>query len=88
MKEIKRMFEELEAAEIRSNELDEALESDPENEELENAWNEAYEREWNASEALINEIVKITNGMIDNTTARKMIAMKRNELKNLISRIA
>lgn len=85
---IKRLFEELEAAELKANELDEAIENDPENEELENAWNEAYEAEWNASEILINEIVKITNGIIGNMTARKMIGMKRNELKTLISKIA
>lgn len=88
MKKIKRLFEELEKFERIADAIDEAIENDPENEELEIEWNEAYNNEWNATEAFIAELTNVTGGMIDNMAARKMLGSHRNELKSLISRIA
>lgn len=85
---IKEMFAELEAAEANMNVIDEMFDNDPENEAIENAWNRAYEKEFEAFTNVVNEIVTISNSMIDNKTAAMMLRAKRNELKNLISRIA
>ena len=88
MTQIKKIFAQYEKAEKISNDLYEALEQDPMNEELESKWDAAYEKEYAAHEALVNEIIKITSGMIDRETAKAMIGKKRAELKNLISRLA
>ena len=85
MKELFKKYEELEAI---TNRLEEAIEADPENEELETAWNKAYKNEYKAFEALIDKIVSISHGMIDNKTARAMIITKRKELKALVARMA
>ena len=55
-------------------------------EENEEAWDKAYTEEFNAHKALAEEIMKLIN--CDRGTANKMIATKRNELRNLIERIA
>lgn len=55
-------------------------------EENEDAWDEAYTNEYNAHNALAEEIMELIN--VDRGTANKMIATKRNELKALIERIA
>ena len=85
---IKKLFKELEAAEIEMDKIDAIYELDAENEEVENAWMKAYEKENEAFENVVKEIVTISAGMIDTKTARTMIRAKRNELKNLIARIA
>lgn len=88
MTQIKKIFAQFEKAEKISNDLYEALEQDPMNEEMESKWDAAYKKEYAAHEALVNEIIKITSGMIDRETAKAMIGKKRQELKNLISRLA
>lgn len=85
---IKELFKELEEAEKRSNAIDEAWENDYENEELEAAWLEAYNKEADALNALITEIVNVTAGVIEPKTAKMMVISKRDELKALIERIA
>ena len=75
---IKEMFAELEAAEANMNVIDEMFDNDPENEAIENAWNRAYEKEFEAFTNVVNEIVTISNGMIDNKTAAMMLRAKRN----------
>lgn len=73
-------------AEKKANEIDAAWGDDPENEELEKAFDEAYQREWNAKGELIAAISKATG--IDRKTARLMISTKRPELEKLIMRTA
>lgn len=85
---IKELFKELEEAEKRSDAIDEAWENDYENEKLEAAWLEAYNKEADALNALITEIVNVTAGMIEPKTAKMMVISKRDELKALIERIA
>ena len=85
---MKELLKKLEAAEQRANEADTAYEAEPENEEKEKAFDEAYKAEFEAFNELSNEIVKLTNGQIDKATAGTLIRSKRNELKELIARIA
>lgn len=85
MKELLKILEE---AERKANIADTKYEANPEDEELEKAFDEAYKAEFEAFEALANEIVKITGGQIEKATASTMIRAKRNELKALIEKIA
>lgn len=87
-KEIKRLFAEMEEAERISDELDAAWEQDPENAELEAAWDAAYAAEHAAFSAVVEEVVKITGGAIDATTARLMLMKKRDEFGSLVARLA
>ena len=84
---MKELFKKFEEAEKRADAADEAWGNEPENEELEKAFDEAYTAEWEARKALTSEIVKITNGQIDEKTANTMLNVKRSELKALIERM-
>jgi hypothetical protein len=86
-KKIKRLWAEYEKAENLSDDLYRQLEADPENEKIEAAWDEAYNKEFSAFKALEAEIVKITSGMIEPDVARAMITTKREQLKSLIARL-
>ena len=85
---MKELLKRLEAAEKKANEADAAYEADPENEAKEKAFDEAYKAEFEAFNELSSEIVKLTKGQIDKATAGTLIRSKRNELKELIERIA
>lgn len=85
---IKKMLVEYEKAEDKANRAEDAWENDYENETLEAEFNKAYEEVHKTYNELAAEIVKITNGAIDNKTAGYMIRAKREELKTLIMRIA
>lgn len=85
---LKKLFEALEAAEAKTDAIDEMFEMDPENETLEDLWNEAYEEEHKAFEELVEAIVKYTNNQIESKTVRTMINAKREELKALFSKVA
>lgn len=87
-KEIKRLFAEMEEAERISDELYVAWEQDPESAELEAAWYAAYEAEHAAFFAVVDEVVKITGGAIDATTARLMLFKKRDKFGSLVARLA
>lgn len=84
---MKELFKAYEIAEMKANEADEAFGNDPENEELEAAFDKAYKEEYKAFENLVNAIVEISKGKIENKIARLMIRTKRNELKALLSRM-
>ena len=85
MKELFARWEELNAI---ANAADEAWAQEPENDDLEKAFDDAYEAEWKAFDELLNAIVELTNGQIDKFTASKMLRSKRNEVKQLIERMA
>ena len=85
---MKELLKRLEAAEKKANEADAAFEANPESEELEKAFDEAYKEEFEAFEALADEIVKASNGQIEKATAATMIRAKRSELKALIEAAA
>lgn len=68
---MKEIVKRLEAAVKESNKIDEAWELDPENTELEKAWDAAYKTEYGIRTELANAIVKFTK-QIDFETAFKM----------------
>jgi len=84
---MKELLKRLEEAEKRANEADAAWEQDPENEELEKAFNKTYEAQWEAFNALAKEIQKQIG--IDEETARWMTTTKyRAKLKAIIEKTA
>lgn len=76
-------FEELEAA---ANKADEAYQAEPENAELEAAFDKAYKEEFEAMEELLNSITTYTNGEIDKETSKKMLFTHREELKQILEK--
>ena len=85
---IKDLFKTYEELNQKANEADEAWNNEPENAGLEEAFDEAYEKEYEAFENLVTEIERLTNGMIDKQTAGVMVRSKREELKAIVERIA
>lgn len=83
-KGIKELFKELEELEKESNRLDNLMEENPCNEEIEKAFDEAYKKEWEVFNKLIDEVVKFTEGKIGRKQAYNMIQLKRSELKSII----
>lgn len=81
---IKELLKKLEDAEIKTNELDKLMVENPDNEEIEKAFDEAYKKEWEVFNRLIDEVVKLTEGKIDRKQAYNMIQLKRSELKSII----
>lgn len=80
---MKELLKRLEEAEQRANEANEAWEQNPESEELEKAFDEAYKAEWEAFNALAKEIQKQIG--IEEETARWMATTKyRARLKKII----
>lgn len=84
MNELKNKLEELGRLEEIANKADDEMMEDPTNEEKEKAFDEAYKAEFDAFTAVANLIVKMTNGQIDEKTARTMVRTKRNEIMNLV----
>ena len=87
MKTLKAKFEEMEELEAFSDLLDAEWEADPENEDLEEAWDAAYRDSFNAFEEVISEIVRFNREQIDRNTARQMLMTKRDELRSLIAKV-
>lgn len=85
MNELKKRLEELAILEESANKADDAMMADPNNEEKEKAFDEAYKAEFDAFTAVAELIVKMTNGQIDEKTARTMVRTKRNEILNLVA---
>ena len=81
---IKELLKKLEDAEKKANELDKLMEENSDNEEIEKAFDEAYTKEWEVFNKLIDEVVKFTEGKIDRKQAYNMIQLKRSELKSII----
>ena len=81
---LKELLKQLEDAERKANELDELMAENPDNEEIEKAFDEAYKKEWEVFNKLIDEVVKFTEGKIDRKQAYNMIQLKRSELKSII----
>lgn len=83
---LKKLWNEYIKAEKIANDADAAFELDPENEELERAFDKAYENECKALEAVASEIVVFTSGRIDHKLACKMVRMQRAAIEDLIRR--
>ena len=85
MKDIKELWNEMMEAEKRSDMLDEAWAEDPENEEIEAEWDEAYADYWNSFNAVAAEIERMSRKAIDKVTAAKLISERRERMGELIA---
>lgn len=86
--EIKSLFAAIETAEAAYDAALEALETDAENAALEAAWDEAYRVLWNAEQAFAVALESFTAGFVSEKTARRMLTIKRDELTELVHRLA
>lgn len=80
---MKELLKKLNAAELEANRIDELWEADPDNAELEAQWDAAYKTEGAIFAKAVCEIVKITSGQIDRSTAASMLRSKRVEIEKL-----
>lgn len=87
MENLKMLFTNYINLEAAADAADLAWEQDPEDENLEAAFDRAYEAQHEALQSLVKEIVSFTNGQINFSTARMMLMSKREELQALISMI-
>lgn len=82
---MKELLEKLSAAELEANRLDGLWDTDPDNAELEAQWDAAYKAEGAVFAKVVSELVKITSGQIDRSTAASMLRNKRAEIEKLFS---
>ena len=82
---MKELLKKLREAEERANEADRAYDLDPENEEKEAAFDEAYKEEYRLFMIAAEEIVRISAGQIDIETARAMVQGKREKLEAIFA---
>lgn len=85
---VKSLFEAVEIAQAAYDAADEAMAADVENEAMEAAWDEAYKVLWNAEEAFSVAVERFSAGKVDAKTARRMLVIKRDELRSLVNRLA
>lgn len=83
--ELKKKLEELAILEEIANKADDEMMEDPTNEEKEKAFDEAYKAEFDAFMAVASLIVKMTDGQVDEKTARTMVRTKRNEILAIVA---
>lgn len=76
----------LEALESYSNRAEEAYEADPENEEKERRFDEAYKKEFSLFMELSGRLAALLN--IETKTAREMVRTKRREILRILGRRA
>lgn len=82
---LKRTLAELEVLEMEANKADAAYDAEPENTEIEVAFDVACKAEWDKADETIKLIVKMTNGEIDYKIARIMINEKRDKIRKLLA---
>lgn len=82
---MKELLKKLREAEERANAADRAYDLDPENEEKEAAFDEAYKEEYRLFTIAAKEIVRMSAGQIDIKTARAMVQSKRERLEALFA---
>ncbi len=80
---MKELLKKLSAAELEANRIDELWEADPDSIELEAQWDAAYKTEGAIFAKVVSELVKITSGQIDRSTAASMLRTKRTEVEKL-----
>ena len=80
---IKKSLEELEILESVADVADEAYQNNAESKEAENAFDEAYQAEYNAFIIVSNQIAEFAG--IDAKIARAMVHGKREELKKILA---
>lgn len=82
---MKNLITEYEIAKRESDAAENAMLENPENAELETAFDNAYKKEFDSFVNLANGIKEITNGKISFETAKIMINTRFAEIKNLIA---
>ena len=85
MKILLEKLHKLEQLEKIADIAEERYTEEPENAELENAFDEAYKAEFEAYISLAKYIEYMTGGEIDFMTAKKIIQTKRSELLSILS---
>lgn len=83
--ELKKRLEELARLEEIANRADDEMMADPTNKEKEDAFDAAYQNEYNAFMAVAELIVEMTSGQIEIKTARKMVRTKRTEVLSILA---
>lgn len=84
-KTLKRALEDLSVLEETANKAEKEYEAAPMDAGKEKAFDEAYKAEFDAFIAVSDLIVKMTDGRIDEKTAREMVQTKRAEILRLIA---
>lgn len=88
LSELKARLAKLEELEQISNEAEKAYEAEPENAELEAAFDRAYQNEFAAYMECVKLVQKISGGKIDFQTAKKMVSTEREKLLLLFSKVS
>lgn len=70
-----------------STEAMDALEAEPENEELDAAADKAYKDFWNTCQTIAEMLVDITGGLIEKKTAFQMALYKRAEIAEIYAKV-
>lgn len=86
LQSLKERWSEYREAQRISDELDEALENDPENIRIERKWDNAYKATWDAMNLVLNELGAVL--VIPRNEAYELVMMKEDELDDLIQQIA
>lgn len=88
MKELKRLYNLYKIATEAADLADKAWENDPENEELEKAFDDFYTEQHEATEALTEAIEAFTKGQVSKKTARTILVMNPKKFEELMNKIA
>lgn len=75
-------------AQAAANLADDRWDMDPENPELEAAWDKACEIEFAAFDALVDALHECSYGQLTKQAARRMLRIKFDEVEALIRRLA
>lgn len=85
MKILLEKLQKLEQLEKAADRVESAWEKEPENAELEKAFDAAYRNEFKAYIEAAKYIEYMTNGNVDFMTAKKLVMIKRKELLQLLT---
>lgn len=86
--ELKRLMNEWKEAEKKSDELDAKWDENPDDEEIEAAWDEAYKASQNTFNALAKALSDMTNGEMDFATSRAVLGHFPERIEDMINRLA
>lgn len=85
MSNLKELLEKLKKATEVSDELDKAWGMNPEDEELEKRWDEAYKAEHAAAEELVAGLVSFSGNRLTERTAWSIVRSKQKDLEFIIN---
>lgn len=85
MSEIKELLKQYELAVKASDKADKIYSADPDNEEKEIAFDEAYKNQFKIAEKIADEIVKLTDNGVTKKLAREMVWGGCDSLKRIFN---